>query len=208
MMGRGGPSGSGWAYPYQPQQQSQQQQQFQPPQQQQLPQQQQPKRKKWDAKESLPAEEQKRWNERSLLAGYSDCGGRLSSCYSTPCADGRWLDIIQRLDGEWVVKNDTMDEVVTRWDVPDGVAPEAWNGTFKVIDDMMTVWDEWEASIRKDERGEDGDGNTLYVRTGIRGDLEGANVDDFYISGNGYVPEQRPSPSPTLNSSGGIGVGS
>ena len=35
------------------------------------------------------------------------------------------------------VKNDTMDEVVTRWEVPEGVVPEAWDGTFKVINNMM-----------------------------------------------------------------------
>ena len=62
------------------------------------------------------------------------------------------------------------------------------------------IWDEWEAGIRKEEReveeerarGEgDGDGTALYVRTGIRGDLEGADVDEFFISGNDYEPESR-----------------
>ena len=37
----------------------------------------------------------------------------------------------------------------------------------------------------------DGDGTALYVRTEIRGDLEGADLDEFFISGNDYEPESR-----------------
>lgn len=142
----------------------------------------------WNAREALTHEEQQRWRKESLDAGHA-VGGALSATFGFRMANGMIVEIVQRLDGPWVLKSESMDHVATRDAFPLGATAEdcqAWETAIDVIDEReredVFLFDRWVFQVEEEEKQQvnlmPGD---KYVRTGFRGEVEGTDVDRFYL---------------------------